>query len=333
MNLEANTYKKRLTMLFIVFFFVFLLSTRFGAASLSFQDIIQVFKQGEVTSNILVFREIRLPRILASILIGTALGLGGSIMQGVSKNPLADPGLLGVTAGASLALTISYALFSALSYIMVILVSFLGSMLGIGLVFLLTMVSRQKMTTITLLLAGSAISTMLFALSQGISIYFRVSKEVSMWTSGGLVGTTWTHIYITLPIIALVIGVAIYYAKEITTLSLDEELAIGLGQNVFRTKILMYTLVALLTGVAVALAGNLAFVGLMIPHMVRGLVGFDYKRIVPVSVLVGGIFLMFSDTLARIIYAPYETPLIAIIAVFGLPFFLYIVRSEKGGVF
>jgi len=333
MNIEATTYKKRLTMLFIVFFFVFLLSTRFGAASLSFEDILQVFKQGEVTSNILVFREIRLPRILASILIGTALGLSGSIMQGVSKNPLADPGLLGVSAGASLALTISYALFSSLSYIMVVLVSFFGSILGIGLVFLMTMVSRQKMTTITLLLAGSAISTMLFALSQGISIYFRVSKEVSMWTSGGLVGTTWTHILISLPIIVLVLGVAIYYSKEITTLSLDEELAIGLGQNVFRTKILMYTLVALLTGVAVALAGNLAFVGLMIPHMVRGLVGFDYKRIVPVSVLVGGIFLMFSDTLARVIYAPYETPLIAIVAVFGLPFFLYIVRSEKGGVF
>ena len=150
-----------------------------------------------------------------------------------------------------------------------------------------------------------------------------------MWTSGGVIGTSWEQLRLMIPIIIIGIIISLLLSRQLTILSLNEEVAVGLGQKTIRIKTILFFVVILLAGTSVALVGNMAFIGLMIPHIVRALVGTDYRYIIPSSAIVGGIFMLFADTLGRTINAPYETPVAAIVAAVGLPFFLIIIR--KGG--
>lgn len=150
-----------------------------------------------------------------------------------------------------------------------------------------------------------------------------------MWTAGGLIGTTWDQLQWVTPIVFLSILGAIFLSRQLTILSLNEEVAVGLGQNTSRIRAALFVMIILLAGAAVSLAGNLAFVGLLVPHIVRAIVGTDYRLIIPSATLVGAAFMLLADTIGRTIHAPYETPVVAIVAVMGLPFFLIIVR--KGG--
>ncbi|GJM75088.1 hypothetical protein HMSSN036_73040 [Paenibacillus macerans] len=170
------------------------------------------------------------------------------------------------------------------------------------------------------MLAGAAISTFLQAATEGISLAFKISKDVSMWTAGGLIGTNWEQIQAVALVIVAGIAVSVMYSGHLTILSLSDEVAVGLGQKLARIKFILFALVILLTGAAVALAGNIAFLGLMIPHIVRKIVGTDYRYILPFSVFAGAAFMLLADTLARTINAPYETPMAAIVAMAGLPF-------------
>nr|WP_262926667.1 iron ABC transporter permease [Alkalibacillus aidingensis] len=180
-----------------------------------------------------------------------------------------------------------------------------------------------------IVLAGAAVSTFLYAIAEGIGIYFKISKDVSMWTTGGLVGTTWTQIMIIVPIIVISCILAILLSRQLSILSLDEELSIGLGQRTQIIKSILFLVIIFLAGASVALVGNLVFIGLMIPHIVRGIVGTDYRTIIPMSIIIGATFMLIADTVARTINAPYETPIAAITSFVGLPFFLYIIH--KGG--
>lgn len=328
--MKKHFYKKMMILLF-VFLVSFIIALRFGAANTSFQDVFFAFFSPYKTQQSIVLFEIRFPRIIAGIMVGLALGLAGSLMQGVTRNPLADPGLLGVSAGAVLFITLGQIIFSQMSYLGMIMFSFLGSVIGISMVLSLSYFSKRKMTTITLVLAGSAISTMMFALAQGMGLVFNVSKDVSLWTSGGLTNLTYQHIVLALPIIIIGVILSRILAKDVTALSLNEDVAIGLGLSIHKTKMLIYFVIALLTGISVALAGSLTFVGMMIPHISRMIVGYDYKRIIPASIMIGAIFILLSDTIARVINAPYETPLIAIVSVVGLPFFLFVIKQKTGG--
>ncbi|QWB99461.1 iron ABC transporter permease [Mycoplasmatota bacterium] len=325
------SFSKKITIFFIVFFFSIVLSLKLGAADASYIDVFNAIFAPSKSDISLVLYEIRIPRIIAGILVGASLGMSGSIMQGVTRNPLADPGLLGVSAGATLLITLGHIFFTSLSYVGVLIFSFLGSLMGVTLVLSLGYFSHKKITTITLVLAGSAISAMLFALSQGLGLVFNVSKDVSMWTSGGLMGLTYNQVLIALPVVLLSGIFALFYAKELTAISLHEDVAISIGLSLQVTKLILYLLVALLTGIAVAMGGTLTFVGLMIPHISRFFVGYDYKKIIPTSLIIGGIFIVISDAIARVINAPYETPLIAIVSMVGLPFFIWIIKQKTGG--
>jgi iron complex transport system permease protein len=324
-------FKKRLAMIFIAFLFALWLSLDNGAATISLWEVITDLFSDTKKSGTLTLLEIRLPRVIGAILVGAALGISGSMIQGMTKNPLADPGLLGITAGASLMLTVGYVISASISFVWLTFLSFVGALGGIVLVIGFSLFSREKLSTFTLLLVGSSVTMFLLALSQGIGLLFNVTKNVNMWTSGGLSAITWQQIALIMPILLVALGIGMVFSKEITLLSLDENLAIALGQKVGRTKLVLMVLIAVLTGLAVSLAGNMAFVGLMIPHLVRLLVGYDYKRIIPVSILVGGLFMMIADLLSRTLNRPYEIPLVAIVSIIGLPFFLIIVRRQKGG--
>lgn len=307
---------------------MFWLALAFGAADISGGQVWQALTTSRGGDDILIIQEIRLPRAAAAVVVGAALAVSGAIMQGMTRNPLADPGLFGLTAGANAALALAVALFPDLNYYGIMLACFSGAAAGAGLVFGISALNKKGFSPLRIVLAGSAVSAFLYALAEGVALYFQISKDVSMWTAGGLVGTSWKQLEVIAPVIAVGLLASFFLGKHLTILSLSEEVAVGLGQNTARIKVFLFLVIILLTGAAVALVGNMVFLGLMIPHMVRAVVGRDYRFVLPVSALVGASFMLLADLLGRTLNAPYETPVVAIIAILGLPFFLVIVKRR-----
>ncbi|CAG5076180.1 Ferrichrome import ABC transporter, permease protein FhuB [Thermobacillus xylanilyticus] len=308
---------------------MFVVSLVYGAANIPFRDVWQALFSREVNDQILIIREIRLPREIAAMVVGAALAAAGAIMQGMTRNPLADPGLLGITAGANLALAVGFAFFPALGYFGMTVAGWIGAAFGMLLVLGLGASRRDGWSPLRLVLAGAAVTFFLYALAEAIGIAFKVTKDVSMWTAGGIMGTTWRQLAIVVPTVAAGLIAAFLYARQLTVLSLSEEVAAGLGQRTALVKAALSAVVILLAGVSVALVGSMAFIGLMVPHIARALVGTDYRRVLPMAAVAGASLLLLADTLARTISKPYETPTAAIIAVLGIPFFLIIAR--RGG--
>ncbi|MDT0172914.1 iron ABC transporter permease [Exiguobacterium sp. BRG2] len=319
----------KITLGLVLFFGMFWIAMTFGAADTTIREVWNALTFGPLNEKAKIVQEIRLPRELAAILVGAALGVSGAIMQAMTRNPLADPGLLGLTAGANAALALVIVLFPKIEYFGIMIACFVGAALGAALVFGIGASKKGGFSPLRIVLAGSAISAFLYAIAEGIGIYFKIAQDVSQWTSGGLVGSTWGQLQVITPVIAIGIVIAFIFSRQLTILSLSEEVALGLGQNIQRIKAVLYVVVILLAGAAVALVGNMAFIGLMIPHIVRAIVGTDYRFILPMTAIFGATFMLLADTIGRTLYAPYETPVIAIVSMLGLPFFLLIVR--KGG--
>ncbi|PAB56508.1 FecCD family ABC transporter permease [Anaeromicrobium sediminis] len=313
----------------LVFAGMFVWAMILGAADISVKDVWLALTTNEIGDNILIIREIRFPREIAAIFVGAALAVSGAIMQGMTKNPLADPGLLGLTAGANAALAITIAFFPSVNYLGIIIVCFIGAAVGGIFVFGVSSIKKGGFTPFRIVLAGVAVSTFLNALAEGVAIYYKISKEVSMWTAGGMMGTSWRQLQIIAPFILIGILIALFLSRQLTILSLSEEIAVGLGQKTTQIKVMLFIINILLVGASVALVGNMVFIGLMIPHMARFIVGTDYRFIIPMSVILGSTVILFADTLGRTINAPFETSVAAIVAMMGLPFFLFI--AHKGG--
>lgn len=298
-----------------------------GAKDVSIHELWLVLSGQGQDDKITMLREIRYPREIAAILVGAALAVSGAIMQGLTRNPLADPGLLGLSAGARASLALTLTIVPTLNYFGIMIACFIGAAVGMLLVIGISAIKKGGLSPLRLVLAGSAVTAFLYAVSDGAGLLFKTSKNVTMWTSGGLIGTSWGQVQAIAPVIVFAIIAAILLSKSLTILSLNEEAAVGLGLRTAYVKVALYVLVILLAGAAVALVGNMAFIGLMIPHIVRGMFGIDYRSIIPMSAIWGATFMLAADTLGRTLNAPFETPVIAIIAVLGLPFFLFIVRK------
>ncbi|WP_114497921.1 FecCD family ABC transporter permease [Fontibacillus phaseoli] len=308
---------------------MFLIAMVFGAAHTSIHEVWLALTSSQSTDTLTMIREIRLPREVAAALVGAALAVSGSIMQGITRNPLADPGLLGLTSGANAALAITMAFLPAVGYGGVISACFIGAAAGSVIVFGIGAARRGGLSPIKFVLAGAAVSTFLYAVADGVGLYFQKSKDVSMWTAGGLNGTSWLQLKLIVPLILIGIVTALLLSRQLTVLSLSEEVAAGLGQRIHRIKAVLFVVNIVLAGAAVALVGNMVFIGLMVPHIVRAIVGTDYRRIVPMSVIMGAILMLLADTLSRNLNPPFEIPIAAIGAVMGLPFFLMVIK--KGG--
>ncbi|WXB94954.1 iron ABC transporter permease [Bacillus sp. FJAT-52991] len=312
----------------VLFLIMFIAACVFGAADTTVKDVWLALTSDAKGEKISLIREIRLPREVGAVLVGAALAVSGAIMQGVTRNPLADPGLLGLTAGANAALALAVSLIPAANYYTIMVACFIGAAVGSIMVFGIGAVKKGGFSPFRIVLAGAAVSAFLYAVAEGVGIYFNTSKDVSMWTAGGLIGTSWIQLQMIAPFIGIGLLIALLFSRQLTILSLNEEVAVGLGQKTTQIKAILFIVIILLTGAAVALVGNMAFIGLMIPHIVRSIVGTDYRLILPMSVVVGATFMLLADTVGRTIHAPYETPVTAIVAIIGLPFFLFIVNKE-----
>lgn len=313
----------------LVFIIMFGYSMIFGAADISIKDVWLALSSSSVNEQISIIRDIRLPREIAAVFVGAALSVSGAIMQGMTRNPLADPGLLGLTSGANAALAVTIAFIPSVNYLGITIACFIGAAVGAILVFGIAAIKRGGFSPLRIVLAGAAVSAFLYAIGEGVGIYFKISKDVSMWTAGGMVGTSWEQLQIIVPFIVGGIFIALLLSRQLTILSLNEEVAVGLGQQTTKVKTVLFVVMILLAGASVALVGNMVFIGLMIAHIVRGIVGTDYRYIIPMSAVTGAAFMLLADTLGRTVSAPYETPIAAVVSMIGLPFFLVIVR--KGG--
>ncbi|MCC3649498.1 FecCD family ABC transporter permease [Cytobacillus firmus] len=286
------------------------------------------FQAGQIEHQLI--REVRIPRALAAALIGAALAVAGTIMQGITRNPLADPSIIGITHGAGLAIAISLAFVSSGSYWILLIWSFAGSAAGAVLVLSFSMISKERISPVTLTLAGAALSTLFSALSTGIALYFQVAQDLSFWFAGGLSGTKWQHVFILLPAVIIGILLSLWISRSLTILALGEEVAAGLGQSQQKVRWIGLIAVILLSGAAVSIAGAIGFIGLVVPHIVRILIGSDYRWLIPLSAIAGALLLVLADIGARMINPPFETPVSAVTALIGVPFFLYLSRRKRG---
>lgn len=323
-----------LWLVFVIIFILFIvgwyLGLRFGAVTYSHADLVDVLKHPLHDSKVQdVIFDLRLPRTIAAILVGAAMAEAGAIMQGVTRNPIADPGLLGINAGAGLALIIGYAVFGSMHYSLILLVCLLGSFAAAMLVFGLAYQPRKGYNQLRLILAGAMIATLFNAIGQAITLYFNLSTAVIGWQAGGLSQINWKMLAIISPFIILGILLAQASAHQLTILSLDETVAKALGQKTFAITAFLLFIVLFLSSGAVALVGSIAFIGLIIPHFIRMFVPKDYRLILPLSAFAGSCFMLWVDLFSRLLNPPTETPISAIISIIGLPCFLWLVRRGK----
>ncbi len=306
------------------------LSLRFGAISYSHQQLVETLRHPMTDSPVQdVVIDLRLPRMVAAILVGAAMAQAGAMMQGITRNVIADPGLLGINAGAGLALILGYAIFGSLHYSQILVICLLGSCLAAGLVFGLSYQVQKGYNQLRLILSGAMVASLFSAIGQAITIYYNLSTAVIGWKAGGLVQVNWKMLTIIGPLIIVGLILAQLFSHQLTILSLNETVAKNLGQRTALMTMVLLGIVLLLSAAAVALVGSLSFVGLIIPHFIRMFTGKNYKMLLPLTAFAGASFLIWVDLVCRSINPPAETPISAVISIIGLPCFLWLIRKEK----
>ncbi|PED05473.1 FecCD family ABC transporter permease [Bacillus pseudomycoides] len=308
-----------------------MLSILYGAKNIDFEtawNALFHFDSGNVNHNIIITS--RLPRVVAALLVGAFLAISGALMQGMTRNYLASPSIMGVTDGSAFVITMCMVFLPGMSSVGMILCSMLGSALGAGIVFGFGSLLRNGLSPVRLAIIGTVIGTFLSSISAAIASYFQVSQNISFWYNTRLDQVDPNVLKLTIPFGIVGIILALLISKSITILSLGEEVSINLGQRTKLVKATAILSVVFLTGTAVALVGKIGFVGLIIPHITRFLIGVDYKWIVPCAGVIGGVFLALCDVLSRFVNYPFETPIGVVTSLIGIPFFLYLIRTRGG---
>ena len=277
----------------------------------------------------LLVQTLRVPRLLLAVACGISFGVAGALMQGITNNPMASPSIMGVNSGAALGLAVAMILLPDSSLNVAVLFAFGGAALATVIIMALANRNGSRMSPVFLALAGTAVSAVLLAITQALVVYFDVAQDLSYWTAGGISGVRMPQVLLFWPWTLIGVVMAVSLSKSVTLLSFGEEMAIGLGGHMGRIRFLAGVAVLILCGSAVAIAGPIGFVGLVTPHMARQLVGIDYRKVIPITALLGAILLVGADLVVRSVAAPFEIPLGAITALIGVPFFLYL-ANRKG---
>jgi iron complex transport system permease protein len=308
------------------------LSVMFGAVSLSLSEIVAVLS-GRATDQtaVTILTQIRLPRVLLAALVGGALGLCGAVMQGLFRNPLADPYLLGIASGATAGAAVVIALHFDIYWGAVPLGALVGGVLAVAIVYRIAQTRWAQLDNYALILSGVALAALFSAITSFLLFYSGAShdaRRLIFWILGGLGGAQWVYVFGLLSVLIIAGMVLILFARDLNALALGEEMAAHLGIEPRHLRRILLIAVTALTAVAVAVSGTIGFVGLIVPHILRLIVGPDHRMLLPASALGGAILLTFCDTLARTVLAPAELPIGIITALLGAPFFLFLLRRR-----
>ena len=282
-----------------------------------------------------IISHVRLPRVLTAALVGAALAVAGAAMQGIFRNPLADPGIIGVSAGGALGAVIAIHFgLRSLHYLATPALAFLGALGAVMLVYVLA-ATRGVDPLTTMILAGVAVQAFIGSvISAVLTLTANVNsmREIVFWLTGSLSARSWTHVQLIFPFIVVGSLLLLFFARDLNLMALGEDSARSMGVDVRRVRLIMLTLAALITAVAVAVSGIIGFVGLVVPHMVRLVVGPDHRIVLPTSLLTGAVLLTWADFGSRLLLRPQELRVGLITAFFGAPFFLYLLyRSKRQG--
>jgi iron complex transport system permease protein len=318
--------------LVLCLFLVFLFNIAIGPVSIPLPDIIKAFLSSSKSVDSTIILSIRLPVAIAGIIVGAGLGASGAILQAILRNPLADPYILGISAGAALGAAVAQAFL--LGVFPVSLSAFIGALAAMTIVYLLSL-SSGSATSLYLILAGVAISALLGSIMSFVMLMSNAMQvriySIMLWLMGGIKETGRHELIFISAVFVLFAGVAIFIAPYLDILSFGDEKAASLGVHVERTRLLAMVIAALLAGVAVYLSGLVGFVGLVVPHITRLIIGPSHKRLIAVSLFIGALFLLISDLIARTVLMPVEVPVGVITSIIGAPFFLYLLlRAYKG---
>jgi iron complex transport system permease protein len=305
-----------------------LASLRLGAIPIPVATILRSFSAFDGSYDQLVIRLMRLPRVLLAITAGGSLSMAGALMQGLTRNPMGSPDILGISAGASLGILGASVLLRHTSRLEYAAASLAGATVAALVVYVIAAFSREGPDSLSLIVGGTAVGAALSSICSAVLIYHMRSQEVSMWLLGSLAGGNWRLLAAASPLIVAGMLLALGVSPHLNAMSVGDAAAKGLGVNTRAVSAWVTLATLLLAGGAVAAAGPVGFVGLMMPHLVRGFVGHDYRWIVPCSALFGAVFLLLSDAIARAIFAPVELPVGMVTAVLGGPFFLILARRR-----
>jgi iron complex transport system permease protein len=311
-----------------VLLLVMMSSIALGAADIAPGDVwAALFRFDPTSTDHLIIRTLRIPRATVAALVGASLAVAGAIMQGLTRNPLSDPGILGINTGAALGVVAAIFFLNISSLSTYALFAFAGATTAAVAVYTLGSLGYGGPTPLKLTIAGAALTALLSSFTTGILILNqRTLEEVRFWLAGSVAGRDLALLLQVAPYLLGGLLLALALGRQITTITLGEDVARGLGQRTGWVKGLAALAVVLLAGGSVAIAGPIAFVGLVIPHTVRFLVGVDYRWILPYAMLLGAVFLVLSDVAARMLVRPMELPLGVMTALIGGPFFIYLVR-------
>ncbi|NYE03542.1 iron complex transport system permease protein [Bacillus niacini] len=304
-----------------------------GPASLSYDRLIPtLFGQGSFKEEFVLF-SVRLPRIIITLLAGMALALSGAILQGITRNDLADPGIIGINSGAGVAVTVFFLFFpidSGTFVYMLPVVAFVGALLTAVLIYLFAYSKTEGMQPVRLVLIGVGFS---MALSGAMIVLISSAERakvdfIAKWLAGNIWGTDWPFIWALLPWLVVLLPFTLYKANRLNLLSLSEPVAIGVGVSIEKERIVLLITAVALAASAVSVTGGITFIGLMAPHMAKALVGPRNQLFIPIAILIGGWLLVFADTVGRNILESSGIPAGIMVALIGAPYFVYLLLKK-----
>lgn len=314
---------------------VFVISTGTGEMNIHPLNVLQVLFGGGTESDRLVIQSFRLPRIIVALLVGMGLAVAGGILQGMIRNPLASPDMLGITGGATVAVVLFLTIFSDQAHALTVsihwmpLAAFIGATCAAFLVYFLAW--KNGVSPIRLILIGIGIMALMKALTTMMMILGPIYKasQATIWITGSVSTSTWNNVVVLAPWTLLFLLIAWVYARNINIQELGDDLATGLGGNVQRQRFTLLMISTALISGSVAFAGGIGFVGLMAPHIARRLVGSSFGSLLPVSALIGGIVVMVADLMGRTLFSPLEIPAGVFTATIGAPYFIYLLYKMR----
>ena len=315
-----------LTTVFVLCFTI-LISLRIGSIDISFKELIDGMFLSKQSNNFLIIRDLRMPRVLSAVLIGGNLAVAGALLQTTMKNPLADPGIIGISSGASLGAIAVMVIFTDLIKYNIIL-AFIGGIIAACLVYLIG--EDKGFSPVRIILAGVCVNSILNALSSMVTVFNSAGvSSIQTWLLGSLVNVTWNDFKILALYTIVGIALCLLVIKSCDLMGLGDKTAQSLGLNVNRVRVMITFVAVFLTSISTGVGGVISFVGLVIPHICRFLIGSSHKFLIPFSYFMGGFLLLVADTVSRNIFRPYEIPVGLTMCLVGGPFFIYILRRSK----